>query len=95
MDFSEQNPSSNYFLHIIEGLYQLENDLRRMRQQEGIEAAKQEGRYQGRKRTYDENHPGMNHALELYREGRYTVKHICNITQISRASLYRELKRRS
>ncbi|SDI83654.1 recombinase family protein [Natribacillus halophilus] len=95
LDFSEHNPYNDYFLSIIEKLQQLTSDIRQMRRQEGVEAAKHEGKYQGRKKTYDSHHPGMNHAIELYREGRHTVKHICEITQISRASLYRELKRRS
>ncbi|QDI90803.1 recombinase family protein [Salicibibacter halophilus] len=95
MDFSDQNPYNDYFLSIVEGLQQLSADIRKMRRQEGVEAAKDEGKYKGRKKTYDTEHPGMNHAIELYREGRHTVKKICEITQISRASLYRELKRRA
>lgn len=37
----------------------------------------------------------MNHAINLYREGERTVKDICAITQISRSSLYRELRQRN
>ncbi|MBB6450307.1 DNA invertase Pin-like site-specific DNA recombinase [Geomicrobium halophilum] len=94
LDFSDRNPYNEYFLSIVERLQQLSTDIRQMRRQEGVEAAKHEGKYQGRKKTYDTDHPGMNHAIELYREGHHTVKQICEITQISRSSLYRELKRR-
>ena len=34
---------------------------------------------------------GMNYALKLYQEGEMTVKQICEITNISRASIYRKL----
>ncbi|WP_211202363.1 recombinase family protein [Salicibibacter cibarius] len=95
LDFSENNPYNGYFLSIIGKIKQFSGNIRLMRRQEGMEAAKHEGKYQGRKKTYDSDHPGMNHAVELYREGRHTVKHICEITQISRTSLYRELKRRN
>jgi putative membrane protein len=42
-------------------------------------------------RKYHDNHAGMNYAVKLYREGNMTVKEICQITNISRASLYRKL----
>nr|WP_320046903.1 helix-turn-helix domain-containing protein [uncultured Ilyobacter sp.] len=36
-------------------------------------------------------HAGMNYALKLYHEGNMTVKQICEITNISKASRYRKL----
>ncbi|MCM3164121.1 helix-turn-helix domain-containing protein (plasmid) [Metabacillus sp. B2-18] len=33
----------------------------------------------------------MNYAVKLYKEGNVTVNQICEITNISRASLYRKL----
>lgn len=73
------------------GVNQLERDLIRMRQREGIELAKQEGKFKGRLKKYHKNHAGMNYAIKLYKEGNMTVKQICEITNVSRASLYRKL----
>ena len=91
LDLSEENPYSQFLITIMGGVNQLEYDLIKMRQREGIEIAKQEGKYKGRIKKYTENHVGMNHAIKLYNEGNMTVKKICKITNISRASLYRKL----
>lgn len=91
LDLSIDNPYSQFLITIMAGVNQLERDLIKMRQQEGIELAKKEGKYKGRIKKYHENHAGMNHALKLYNEGEMTVKQICEITNISRASLYRKL----
>ena len=39
-----------------------------MRQREGIEIAKKEGKYKGRVKKYHADHAGMNYALKLYHE---------------------------
>lgn len=77
---------------VMGGVNQLERDLIRMRQREGIELAKKEGKYIGRVKKYHKNHAGMKHAMELYENGEMTVKQICEITNISPASFYRRLK---
>lgn len=91
LDLSTNNPYSQFLITIMAGVNQLERDLIKMRQQEGIELAKREGKYKGRLKKYHENHAGMNHALKLYNEGEMTVKQICEITNISKAALYRKL----
>ncbi|BBA53337.1 putative resolvase (plasmid) [Fusobacterium varium] len=92
LDLSIDNPYSQFLITIMAGVNQLERDLIKMRQQEGIELAKKEGKYKGRIKKYHEKHAGMNHALKLYNEGEMTVKQICEITNISKAALYRKLK---
>ena len=92
LDISDDNPYSNFLITIMAGVNQLEKDLLKMRQQEGIEIAKSNGKYKGRVKKYHANHEGMNYALKLYSERTMTVKQICEITNISRASLYRRLK---
>lgn len=69
----------------------MERDLIRMRQREGIDLAKNEGKYRGRLKKYHEKHAGINYAEKLYREGKMTVKQICEITNFSRSALYRRL----
>lgn len=91
LDLSEENPYSQFLITIMAGVNQLERDLIRMRQREGIEIAKREGKFKGRVKKYHNNHAGMNYALKLYQEGQMTVKQICEITNISRASIYRKL----
>lgn len=93
LDLSEDNPYSEFLMTVMGGVNQLERDLTRMRQREGIELAKKEGKYKGRPRKYHAHHEGMNHALELYHEGNKTVAKICQATNVSRAALYRALKR--
>lgn len=92
LDISEDSPYSEFLITIMAGVNQLERDLIRMRQQEGIEIAKKLGKYKGRVKKYHEEHAGMNHAIELYKEGKLTVKKICKITNISRSSFYRKLQ---
>ena len=91
LDLSEENPYSQFLITIMAGVNQLKRDLIRMRQREGIEIAKREGKFKGRVKKYHNNHAGMNYALKLYQEGKMTVKQICEITNISRASIYRKL----
>lgn len=91
LDLSEDNPYSQFLITVMAGVNQLERDLIRMRQREGIELAKKEGKYKGRLKKYHKNHAGMNYAVKLYKEGNMTVNQICEITNVSRASLYRKL----
>ncbi|USL44380.1 recombinase family protein [Priestia megaterium] len=92
LNLSENNPYSHFLITVMAGVNQLERDLIRMRQREGIELAKEEGKYQGRLRKYHEKHAGMNYAIKLYNEGNMTVKQICDITNVSRSALYRNIK---
>ena len=92
LDLSEDSPYSQFLITIMSGVNQLERDLIRMRQQEGIEIAKKMGKYKGRVKKYHEDHSGMNYAIKLYEEGKFPVKEICKITNISRSSLYRKLQ---
>ncbi len=94
LDISEDNPYSQFLITVMAGVNQLERDLIRMRQREGIELAKKEGKFKGRLKKYHNNHAGMNYAVKLYKEGGMTVNQICEITNVSRASLYRKLSER-
>lgn len=48
IDLSEDNPYSQFLILVIAGVSQLERGLIRMRQREGIELAKKEGKSKGR-----------------------------------------------
>jgi DNA invertase Pin-like site-specific DNA recombinase len=92
LDTRSNNPYSEFLLTIMAGVNQLERDLLKMRQREGIELAKKEGKYRGRVKKYHKKHAGINYALKLYIEGEMTVNQICEITSVSRAAMYRKVK---
>ncbi|MET3297794.1 UNVERIFIED_ORG: DNA invertase Pin-like site-specific DNA recombinase [Bacillus proteolyticus] len=92
MALSEENPYSHFLMTVMGGVNQLERDLIRMRQREGIDLAKKEEKYQGRVKKYHEKRAGKNYALNLYEEENMTVKQICEITNVSRSALYRKLQ---
>lgn len=80
---------------MLAGIAEFEADMIKERQLEGIAVAKQRGVYKGRPKTYTTHHKGLEHALKLFVErdtNGMTVNQMCEITQISRATLYRALK---
>lgn len=60
---------SNLILEIYK--YQAEAERKRLleRQREGIEIAKRQGKYKGRKRLYSSSNPQLLHAFELFQSG--------------------------
>jgi DNA invertase Pin-like site-specific DNA recombinase len=90
-DLSDENPYSEFLLTLMAGVNQLERDLIRMRQKEGIALAKKEGEVKNRLTRYTKIYEGLCYALDLYDGGEMTVKNICAITHVSKSTLYREL----
>lgn len=60
LDLSEDNPYGQFLITVMAGVDQLERDLIRMRQREGIELAKKDGKFKGRLKKYHKNQAGMN-----------------------------------
>lgn len=94
LDTTTENPYSTFLLTVMAGVSQLERDLIKQRQAEGVALAKEAGKYRGRVKKYIQTHPGMNHAIEMYESGKYTVKQICEITKVSRSAFYRATNER-
>lgn len=92
LDTSKDNPYGEFLLTIMSAISQLEIQLLKERQQEGITIAKENGIYKGSIRKYHKKHVGLKHAIDLYKSGNYTVNQICEITKISRATFYRRMK---
>jgi DNA invertase Pin-like site-specific DNA recombinase len=92
LDTTEENPYSTFLLTVMAGVSQLERELIKQRQAEGVAIAKEKGKYKGRIKKYGDKHPGMKHAIELYKKGEHTVKEICEITRVSRSALYRVIQ---
>lgn len=71
-----------------------ERERLKKRQLEGVEIAKENGKYKGRVKKYHKNHLAMNAAVEDYYNRsvlRITVNDICKKYQVSRSALYRKL----
>jgi DNA invertase Pin-like site-specific DNA recombinase len=87
LNFSEEHLYSQFLITVMVGVNQLERDLIRMWQREGVELAKKEGKFKGRLKKYHKNQAGMNYAVKLYKEGNGNgnVNHICEITNVSRS----------
>lgn len=82
---------------VLSGIAEFEADMIKERQMEGIALAKERGVYKGRPKKYTENHRGLQYALKLFQnrnDNKMTVNEICEITKISRASLYRAESKR-
>lgn len=79
-------------LTIFAGLAEFERDLLIERTKDGMKAAKARGAAIGRPAV---NKSKMEYALELYAAGEKSVPQIVEITGVSKASLYRELKKQN
>ncbi|MCH4826642.1 recombinase family protein [Planococcus halocryophilus] len=83
---------------VLSGIAEFEADMIKERQMEGIALAKQRGVYKGRPHTYTEKHKGLQHALELFYNrdtNKMTVKEIEEITKVSKATIYREVRKQN
>ena len=83
-------PQGRFFFAMCAAMAQFERELIRERQAEGIAAAKARGRKFGRPAT---DAGKMDTAIRLYQNGGLSVAEICGRTGVSRAPLYREIKK--
>ena len=80
------SPTGQLVFHIFGALAEFERALIRERTQAGLQAAHARGRKGGRRKRLD---PAQRaHAVDLYRARQHTVKEICSLMGISRATLY-------
>ena len=80
------SPTGQLVFHIFGALAEFERALIRERTQAGLQAARARGRLGGRRKRLDPRQRA--HAVELYRSRQHTVKEICGLMRISRATLY-------
>ena len=78
--------SGRLVFHIFGASADFERALIRERTRAGLEVARARGRQGGRRKRLDAKKRA--HAVELYRSRRHTVKEICSLMGISRATLY-------
>ncbi|MBO1579373.1 recombinase family protein [Bacillus sp. XF8] len=95
MGVFDGSPTSRLIQNILLSVADWEREMLLERQREGIEEAKKRGAYKGRPKKYTLKNASLEHALELYHNrdsNKLTMKKIAEITQISRATLYRAIK---
>ena len=95
LDTSSDNPMNEFLLNIFGSLAQLERGLTLQRQREGIEIAKKEGKFKGRKLEValdGKKSEKAIQALEWYQEGK-SVRYICKTLSIGTGTLYKLLER--
>jgi DNA invertase Pin-like site-specific DNA recombinase len=95
LDTTSDNPMNEFLLNIFGSLAQLERGLTLKRQREGIEIAKKEGKFKGRKLEVVEGGKKAEkatQAIEWYKEGK-TVRYITKTLSIGTGTLYRLLER--
>jgi len=83
-------PMGRFLVTLLGAIAELEYGTLKVKQREGIELAKRQGKYHGRPPKYTANNPKLLHAVELYKAGK-TAREIDQITGVSRSTLYRKL----
>ena len=84
------SPTGQLVFHIFGALAEFERALIRECTQAGLQAARARGRVGGRKKRL--NAEQRRHAVDLYRSRQHTLKEICVLMWISRATLYAYVK---
>lgn len=86
---TEKNPG---IIDVFDGLIEFEKDLLADRIKAGMEVAKSKGVELGRPTA---NTSKLSHAVDLYMTGDYSVPEICKICDVSKSTLYRELRKQN
>ncbi|WP_163071126.1 recombinase family protein [Priestia flexa] len=87
----DDTATSKLLRNLLLSVAEWEREMILERQKEGIALAKANGKYKGKPKKYTDKNPALVHALELFANratNGKTVKEICQITKVSRASLY-------
>lgn len=95
LDLSDDNPMSELLFTIFSGLAQFERKMIKQRQKEGIEIAKSEGKYRGRKTKLVEGgkeEQRMKAIIAAYKQGK-SINDIRMTFRIGTGTIYRLLER--
>ncbi|WP_084439222.1 recombinase family protein [Sphingobium sp. TCM1] len=91
LNIDTRSNTGKFFLTVMAAFSELERSNLKEKQKRGIDVAKAQGKHLGRPRSWKKS--GMEEAIKMYQNHRI-VAEIEDITGVSKASLYRELKRR-
>ncbi|MFD1387654.1 recombinase family protein [Oceanobacillus oncorhynchi subsp. oncorhynchi] len=95
LDTTSDNPMNEFLLTIFSGLVQFERKTIKQRQEEGIEIAKSEGKFKGRKTKLVEggkDEQRMKAIIESYKKGK-SIRDIRTIHKVGTGTIYRILDR--
>lgn len=95
LDTSSENPMNEFLLTIFSGLVQFERSMIKQRQKEGIEIAKAQGKFKGRKAELIEGgkeERRLQEIVKAYKEGK-SVRHIREVYKVGTGTLYKILER--
>lgn len=95
LDLSDDNPMSELLFTIFSGLAQFERKMIKQRQKEGIEIAKSEGKFKGRKTKLIEGgkeEQRMKAIIEAYQQGK-SINDIRTTFKVGTGTIYRLLER--
>lgn len=95
LDLSDDNPMSELLFTIFSGLAQFERKMIKQRQKEGIEIAKSEGKYRGRKTKLVEGgkeEQRMKAIIAAYKQGK-SINDIRMTFRVGTGTIYRLLER--
>lgn len=88
-NFNTSTPQGKLMMTVFQAFSQFERDLIVQRTKAGLNSARARGRKGGRPKV---NERELKKALKLYKSEQYSVSEIVEMTGISRATIYRNLK---
>ena len=89
-NIDSNSATGKMLITVLSAISQFERDLTVERTQEGLAAARARGRKGGRPKTDEKT---LNKALKLYEGQQHSIKEIVELTGVSQATLYRNLKK--
>ena len=93
IDTTESSPHSKFIINMFAILAELERDIIVERTKAGLESARRRGKIIGRPNGLnDQAKRKMELCAYYFNEGKLTVKEICNVVDVSRATYYKYLR---
>lgn len=92
IDTREDSIMTDLLITVLGSVYQFQRDHQQQLQQEGIQRAKEKGKYKGKPEKYNADHPKIKLAFSMYEKGE-SIRDILKTTDISRNTLYKNLRR--
>lgn len=89
--YDPDDPMGRMFFNILATFAEFEADLIRMRTREGMAIARQKGLLRGK--PYKLSEKRQEHLVELFRAGEHTMAELAELFDVSRATVYRVLRR--